>query len=105
MKKSYFYGDIKEQTFVLGYKYPEGFDLGEEYTGVTTSIGYWHNKERRYERLIEKKIFFWDVLSVEFEVGMKVKIEKEIVKILDVIHRLDGSIEYYTDKLISMETT
>lgn len=104
MKKSYFYGAIMEQIWMKGYQSPDGFRLCDEFVGIVTSSGYWNDTKRRYEKTLGKKVFFWDVLSVEFEIGWKVRINKEVVIIRDVIHRLDGSIEYHTDKIVSMTT-
>jgi hypothetical protein len=107
LKKSFFYGDVKEEVWREGYDFElpnSEFKITEEFHGYMTSPGFWYGKKRRFERLVENKVFFWDVLSVEFEVGWKVRIEKEVITIIDVIHRLDGSIEYCTDKLISMTT-
>ena len=105
MKKSYFYGKVMEQKWTNKHRQLidiDGFRLGKE--NSITDIFYGDNRPFRYERVVEEKIFFWDVLSVEFEIGWKVKIEDKVVIIKDIIHGLDGSIEYHTDKVISMAT-
>ena len=106
LRKAYFMGDVLEQTYKKGYHTGLSNDWysGEEYNGVYTSLGYWEDNERRYERLVRRETFHIEVTEIEWEKGWKIRIDKEIVKIKDVIHRLDGSIEYHTDKTISMTT-
>lgn len=104
MRMSYFYGRVMEEEWSkLRFIDFEGFRLGKEYKGRINPLYSDMDALYRYERIAEEKIFFYDVLSVEFEIGWKVKVNNEVVKILDVVHRTDGSIEYHTDKVLRVD--
>jgi hypothetical protein len=106
VKKAYFMGKIMEQQYKTGfYNLPTGgWYLGDEYIGIYSTLGSYNDEPRRYERLVRNEPFHIEVTEVEWEKGWKIRIDKEVYVIEDVVHRLDGSIEYHTNKVICMTT-
>jgi hypothetical protein len=105
MYKARFLYDIYEEKYAIKpFGKIDDWKLGEVYFAA---LGYFDNNVCRYIKLIEEdKAFHEEDLNVEFEIGNKVKIGNEKVKITDVVKNLDGSIDYKTNKkeFISLNT-
>ena len=72
--------------------------LNERYIGRSFSVGYSTLNPMEWNRVAERRTYLEEDLSFKFEIGYKVNINGEVVTINDVIHELDGSVTYHTDK-------
>jgi hypothetical protein len=72
--------------------------LHERYIGRSFPVGYTTLNPREWNRVVERHVYFEDELSFKFEVGCRVNLNGEVITVSDVIHELDGSITYHTDK-------
>ena len=104
MKKIYIYGKIIEQTYkyaICSNELDDSWKIGKEYNGK--SYKHLSQIEIRFEKLRCNQIFYeYELNNVKFLVGQKIKVKDEILLIEDIVYELDGSIEYYTDKIIDI---
>jgi hypothetical protein len=97
--------DIYEEKYAINPYYSWGFSqdgnwhLGEEYNGVSFSIGHKTRSVMRYIKLKKSDVVLHnEEINIILEHMNKVRINNEIITITSVVKNLDGSIDYYTDK-------
>lgn len=97
-KNIVFYGKVIEEAMLIGYGFgfSSEFQLGEEYRHRDI----YNNKLYRHERVAKQEVFFKDISKFDFEIGWKVRLGKDVVFIEDVVHQTDGTVEYYTNKVV-----
>jgi hypothetical protein len=102
--KAYFTGKVMEESWEFGYRISwnkEGeWYLNERYEGMSYSAGHAMRNAKEYNRIVSRDVFHEDDISVKFKEGIRLEINDEIVRIESVIHHLDGSITYHTNKIL-----
>lgn len=87
--------------FSFGHSKDGGWHLGSEYTGESRPMGYKANNVMRYIKIKQTDaVLHQEEIGIEFQVGNDVRINNEIIEIVNVVRNLDGSIDYYTNKKV-----
>lgn len=102
MHTARFLCNVYEEKYAINpyFSWNSEWQLAPEHCGIGYSVGYKANNVMRYVKRIEEDIVFYEEdTKIVFMVSDRVKIEDEIVEITDVVRNLDGSIDYYTNKV------